>query len=196
MNAPNSEHEFKETSTADVFYPDHAPRTESATFRDTKIVGRTAGDVCAISGTPDNLEYHHVFCEAAFTNAVDWSVVKGVALGTVSALPMLDAETGEPVLDENGLPKLWPAAGSILHLVVMLAAARGFDWASFDPTQPETFVDSRANMLPLHSRYHRSAAAGVHHLPFPLWIFQAFPRVPGFIFSPAELAARHVKGTA
>lgn len=191
-----NEHEFKETDRADVFYPEHAPRTESATFRKTKHDGKAAGDVCAISGWPEKLEYHHVFCEAAFTNAVDWSVVKGVALGSITALPLLDDETGEPVLDENGNPKLWPAAGSLLHLIVMLAAWRGFDWSEFDPTRPETFVDSRANMLPLHERYHRSAAAGMHHLPLPLWIFQAFPRVPGFVFSPAELAARHAKGAA
>lgn len=196
MNAPNSEHEFTETDTSDVFYPAHAPRTESATFCKTKHEGKAAGDVCAISGQSESLEYHHVFCEAAFTNAVDWPTVKGVALGTITSLPLIDPDTGEALLDENGRPKLWPAQGSLLHLVVMLAAARGFDWHAFDPARPETFVDSRANMLPLHERYHRSAAAGMHHLPLPLWIFQAFPRVPGFVFSPAELAARHTKDPA
>lgn len=196
MTAPANEHEFKHTTAADVFYPEHAPRVESPTFRKTKHDGKLAGDVCAISGHADGLEYHHVFCEAAYTNAVDWQLVKDVATGRKTQLPLIDLDTGEPWLDERGNQKLWPATGSLLHFIVTLAAARGFDWEAFDPAKPETFVDSPANMLPLQAKYHRLASHGMHELPLPLWIFQAFPRVPGFVFSPDELKARHLKAGA
>lgn len=191
MSAPSNEHQFKETDTSLVFYPDHSPRVESATFRHTKADGKKRGDVCAITGQADDLEYHHVFCEAAFANAVNWQTVKDIALGKVSHLPMIDLDTGLPIHEVTV-----PVDSLLIGLIVQITKARGFDWAAFDPAKPETFVDSRANMLPLNVKMHRQAGHGMHHLPLPLWIFQAFPRTPGFAFSPDELAARHTKGQA
>ena len=188
---PGKEHEYKASLEEDVFYPDHAPRTESATFRHTKAHGKAAGDVCAISGHTDGLEYHHVFCEAAFTNAVDWQLVKDIALGKVTTVPLLDLETDEPLLDAAGKPRTYPIERSAIGLIVGLTKMRGFDWEAFDPAHPETFVDSPANMLTLNAKFHRAKSHGIHELSLPLWIFQAFPRVPGFVFSRDELEARH-----
>ncbi len=176
-----SEHEFKDTISEDVFLPGHPPRTESAVFRATKKAGHAARLPCAISGQTEGVEYHHVFCEWAFMRAVDWNTVKGVATGVITRLPVLDLETDQPT------GETFDARQSLLWVVVTLAAARGFDWHEFDPLKPETFVDSLANMLVLHSKFHRGKGHGIHGETLPIWIFQAFPRVPGFVYSPDEL---------
>lgn len=186
MNAPSNEHEFRASIQEDVFYPDHAPRVETATFRATKAGGHARGDVCAISGHPDDIEYHHLFCEAAFTDAVDWSVMRGIGTGEITHLPMIDLDTGMPIHEVTV-----PVSELLIGMIVAITKWRGFDWATFDPAHPETFVDSRANMLPLNVKLHRHAGHGIHHLSLPIWIFQAFPRVPGFVYSTDELANRH-----
>lgn len=189
MNAPSNEHEFKSSTIEDVFYPDHAPRVESPTFRHTKRDGKAAGDVCVISGLAEGLEYHHVFCEAAYTSAVDWQAVKAIATGKVTHIPLLDLETGDPLFDESGRVRFWPVERSAIAIIIALTKARGFDWEAFDPARPETFVDSPANMLAINARFHRHPNHAIHALPLPLWIFQAFPRMPGFVFSRDEIKA-------
>jgi hypothetical protein len=143
---PEHEHEKKDTLSEDVFYPDHsAPRTESATFRHTKSEGHKAKIPCAISGHTEGTEYHHVFCEWAFSDAVDWHVVKGVATGEINELPVLDLVTDKPT------DQTFPAKDSLIWTICKLAELRGFDWQKFDPAKPETFVDSMQNMLVLHT---------------------------------------------
>lgn len=187
MNTPQHEHEFKETAVDDVFYPDHT-RVDTPTFAHTKREGKKHGDVCAISGQAECIEYHHVFCEDAFTDGVDWQTVKDVATGKIKVLPVLDTATNLPT------GQTYPVAKSLLGMIIAITIARGFDWEAFDPAKPETFVDSAANMLVLHKSYHRSKEQGIHHHTLPIFSFLAFPRAPGFVYSPAELAARHLAG--
>nr|WP_199065146.1 hypothetical protein [Chromobacterium sp. ASV5] len=182
--APANEHAHHDTLTEDVFYPAHPPRSESPTFKSTKAAGHKGRLPCAISGHTDGVEYHHVFCEWAFSNAVDWHTVKGVALGEIAQLPVLDLQTDLPIAGQ-----FFPAKHSLLWVLCKLAEAKGFDWRTFDPARPETFVDSMANMLVLHSKFHRHRDHGIHEMSLPEWIFQAFPRVPGFVFTPDELPA-------
>jgi hypothetical protein len=188
MNAPAStpahEHEFRETLSDDVYYPDHT-RVATPTFAKTKRDGKKQGAVCAISGQAEGIEYHHLICEDAFTDGVDWMLVKRIATGEVTQLPVLDPASGLPC------GASFPVSKSLLGLLLALTHARGFDWQAFDPAKPETFVDSAANMLVLHEQYHRSSARGIHRHSFPIWVFQAFPRAPGYVYSPSELAARH-----
>ncbi|AJX59573.1 hypothetical protein [Burkholderia pseudomallei] len=174
-------HETRRTLAEDVFYPDHPPRTESVVFRKTKHEGHAVQLPCAISGHTEGVEYHHLMCEWAFSGAVDWRTVKGIATGEISRLPVIDLETDQPTGDT------FDARQSLLWALCKVAEVRGFDWSSFDPSRPETFVDSMANMLVLHSKFHRGHGHGIHELTLPVWIFQALPRNPGFIFSPDEL---------
>lgn len=192
MSAPANEHEFKSSLAEDVFYPAHAPRVESPTFRATKEAGKKAGDVCSITGATDGTEYHHIFCEEALTNAVDWATVKGIGTGSIRVLPERDPHTGEPRFNDDGSPRTYPVNQSLIWIVTTLAKLRGFDWDAFDPGKPETFVDSKENMLVLHEVFHRSPGRGIHHSTFPIFIFQCFPRVPGFVYMPDELANRHL----
>lgn len=179
MDIPH-EHLKQDTLIEQVFYPDHPPRTESATFLHTKRAGHAAKLPCAISGHAEGTEYHHFFVEWAFADAIDWAIVRGVALGQITRLPVLDPHTDQPT-DET-----FPAEQSLIYIITKLAAARGFDWEAFDPAKPELFVDSMANMLVLHSKFHRLQGHGIHGMSFPEWIFQAWPRKAGFVFTPDE----------
>lgn len=176
------EHLVKETVLEADYYPDHAPRGESPTFRHTKEQGHKAGLRCAISGQPAP-EYHHVWCEWAYADAVDWTLVKAIATGEVTELAVLDPLTDQPTA------ATFPVQESFIWAICRLAAVRGFDWAAFDPTAPATFVDSLANMLPISAKFHRAPTHGIHHKTFPAWAFQAFPRRPGFVFTADELPA-------
>lgn len=174
-----SEHETKETIQVDCFYPDHAPRVESPTFRHTKSEGHKNGLRCSFGGRQDP-EYHHIFLEEAYMNAVDWEIVTGIATGRIDELPVLDPDTDEPT------GEMYPVEQSMIWAICKIAEFRGFNWNEFDPSHPETFVDSMANMLPLSEKFHRHKDHGAHMLPGPIWIFQCFPRKGAFVFSPDE----------
>jgi hypothetical protein len=64
---------------------------------------------------------------------------------------------------------------------------QGFDWQAFDPSKPETFIDSPQNMLPVVEKFHRSSTHGIHHRSMPTYMVQAWPRVKNFIFTPDEI---------
>jgi len=55
-----------------------------------------------------------------------------------------------------------------------------FDWLEV-AQNPDTFVDSPLNMITLCKQHHTSGAYGIHHVPFPDWILQKFPK-DGFQF--------------
>jgi hypothetical protein len=178
------EHLVRVTDVELEYYPDHAePRTESATFRHTKQAGHKAGLRCAVSGQPSP-EYHHLFCEWADADAVDWTIVKAIATGEITEIPVLDPITDQP----SG--ETFPAEQSLIWLVCRLAELRGFDWGAFDPADPSAFVDGMANMLPLDVKFHRSPTHGIHHRSWPTFVFQAYPRKAGFVFTPDEIVQK------
>ena len=180
-----AEHLVNESVHESFYYPNHDDRTESVTFERTKRAGHKAGLRCAITGQAQDAEYHHVFCEWAFMNAVRWDVVKGIALGTVKELPVLNPYTWEPT------GEMAPVDGFLIYWIVLFFKWRGFDFNTFDPAKPETLVDSIQAMLVLHKHLHREENHGVHQITGPIFLLQAFPFVDGFVFSPDELAARH-----
>jgi len=175
------EHAVRVTDVEIEYYPDHAePRTESATFRHTKKVGHAAGLRCSISGQPDP-EFHHLWIEWADADAVDWQLMKDIATGRLLRAPVLDPITDEPTGDTV------PIEMTLIWSICRITSALGFDWNAFDPAKPETFIDSPQNMLPLSAKFHRSATHGIHHRSWPTFVFQAYPRKDGFVFTPDEL---------
>lgn len=177
----SGEHLVRVTEVELEYYPDHAePRTESATFRHTKVEGHKAGLRCAISGQRSP-EYHHMFCEWADAEGVDWNATRAIAIGDITEIPVLDPITDQPT------GEFFPANESLIWLLCRLAELRGFDWQAFDPANHETFVDAMENMLPLSAKFHRSPTHGIHHRSWPTYVFQAFPRRAGFVFTPDEL---------
>lgn len=184
MNAPAHEHLIKESAEFADYYPDHsAPRAESETFRRTKAEGHRLKIPDAITGQTEGTEYHHVFCEWAYADAVDWVAVKGIATGTITRLPLLDLVTHLPLASGE----TYDVKHSLIWMICKLTELLGFDWHAFDPAKPEMFVDSPQNMLVLNAKFHRMKGHGIHLKPFPVWVFAAFPRMPGFVQCPDEI---------
>ena len=123
---PN-EHEFKENIVIDIYYPDHSDRSTSNLFLRTKHHLVDVLDTpCWICSTKENREVHHYHVEWAFSDAVDWDIMK------------------------------------VVHPT--------FDWSKFKIA--EDFVDSEFNMMILCQLHHRGKDAGIHYLPYPIWIAQ------------------------
>lgn len=65
--------------------------------------------------------------------------------------------------------------------------AQDFDWDSFNPEHPYTFVDNMlVNGRVLCRDHHIGSDEGIHMLPFPLWVAQRYAR-EGYRFSPGEV---------
>jgi hypothetical protein len=183
MNAPANEHELKATYAVDLFYINEPePRKPSVVFERMKREADKAGTVCAISGQP-HPQYHHIFCEYAARDEIQWDVVKGVALGTITQLPVLDLVTDQPVPGQ-----FFEAKNSLLYKICKWAEiCFGMDWNAFDPNDPTSFVDSIHNMLPLNEKFHIHKNHGIHLMPFPEYLLQTFPRKGGFILTADEI---------
>jgi len=53
--------------------------------------------------------------------------------------------------------------------------AKGFDWSTFDPKDPYTFVDDMmVNGLLLCKKHHTGKDEGIHEIPHPLWVWQRY----------------------
>jgi hypothetical protein len=61
-----------------------------------------------------------------------------------------------------------------------------FDWATFDESKPELFIDSAYNARQvLCKKHHTGRDHGIHYLPYPIWQMQKHKR-DDFVFSPDE----------
>jgi hypothetical protein len=52
---------------------------------------------------------------------------------------------------------------------------KNFNWDEVDKN-PDIFVDSPYNMIVLCKEHHISGNKGIHHVPFPDWILQKYPK--------------------
>jgi|GEM_PF-3618140 len=103
------EHEVSATIHVDIFYIDEPePRKPSVYFERMKRSADAAGAVCAISGQP-HPQYHHLFCEYAARDEIDWVLVKGIATGALAHMPVLDLVTDQPIPGQ-----FFPAEASLL----------------------------------------------------------------------------------
>jgi hypothetical protein len=65
--------------------------------------------------------------------------------------------------------------------------AKAFDWSTFDPDDPYTFVDNmEVNGLLLCKAHHTGKDEGIHDLPHPLWVAQKIGK-EGYKFSDVEV---------
>lgn len=185
---PAGEHEVKSTVTDDGYVFDHI-RTASPIFTKMEREARAANTRCCITGQLVDVQYHHKFCEYSLAYMVDWHVVKGIAMGTVKELPVLDIDTHQPVASGD----TWPVEGSkVWEMIQICRLVHGYDWnKDFDPDHPETFVDHRVNMDPLNVRYH-IGDRGEHHHTGPYLGGYRLPRKAGVVYAPNEQAIRAV----
>lgn len=181
---PQNEHELKATYSVDLFYINEPePRKPSIYFERMKREADKAGAVCAISGQP-HPQYHHVFCEYAARDQVDWHLVKGIATGSITQMPVLDLKTHQPLPGQ-----FFPARQSMLwKMCKWLEICWDMDWSAFDPDNPVVFVDSVQNMLPLNEKFHIHKNHGMHLMPFPEFLLQVLPSRAGFVLTADEVA--------
>jgi hypothetical protein len=186
-SAPEGEHEVKSTMTDDGFTEDHGARSDSPTFTHTKKL--LHGSRCCITGHAEQVEQHHATLEWSLQFGVNWPLVKDIALGEVKELPVLDPLTFEPT------GEMAPIEGFLIYKIVKFLEWMGFDWQAFDPEKPEMLVDSAMNMLAISKPFH-TGPNGVHRHSIPFWLFYAWPRLPGYVYTPAELRARLAEAAA
>lgn len=153
----NEIHEEKETLVVDVSIPGHEERTTTALFvRTKKLLMEREGGRCFVSGMTE--------AEVGPLEAHHHPIERSMA-------NMID----------------WDRFAADCKAGIWGPHARAFDWSRFDPADPYTFVDDMTvNGVLLAKRFHTAKDAGIHNLPFPLWIAQKYGK-EGYEFSPTEV---------
>lgn len=154
-------HEEKETLVVDVLLPGHAPRTTTPLFRHSreKLIERESGR-CFISGM------------------------------TAEALSAPLEAHHHPI--ERCFAEIidWSRFAADCKAGHWGPHAQAFDWDAFlsaTPFDPYRFVDDMTvNGVLLGKQFHTAKDAGIHMLPYPIWIVQKYAR-EGYQFSPTEI---------
>lgn len=173
-------HEEKETLAVDVLLPGHDARVTTALFtRSKKELIEREGGRCFICGATAEesghpLEAHHHPIERSLANLIDWERVA------------TQARAGEfgaraATFDWDGFFKdaktVTVPGETVLHP----------DEHYLVPADPYLFVDDMTvNGLLLCKVHHTGKDAGIHDMPFPLWIAQKYAR-EGYQFTPTEV---------
>lgn len=140
-----SQHLHRTTIDVDVFIPDHAPRKRSSLFVRTRKDLIEREAGCYVCGK--DAEESGVALEAHH-HPIEWCMAG-----------MID----------------WDLFRSDCEVGIWGKAAQAFDWSSFCPSNPYTFVDDmRVNGMLLCKDHHTCDDQGIHMLPFPIWIAQKY----------------------
>ncbi len=153
-------HEMKDTNKVDVFIPPHRLRVTTELFR------RTKQKLIAVSSFLRMKIYREK--------------------GRCYICGRTAEEAGQPLEAHHfGIERSF--IDSPLRWDVIRKDFPDFDWATFDQTHPEAFVDDMlAQGILLCKLHHTGEGTGIHSLPFPLWIMQRY--LPdGVRFTPTEI---------
>ncbi|MCM3582179.1 hypothetical protein M3795_16980 [Ralstonia pickettii] len=172
-------HEEKETLAVDVLLPGHQARETTALFTHSKklLIEREGGRCFICNATAEEsghpLEAHHHPIERSLANLINWELVAAQAKG---------GEFGAraAAFDWDGFFKD--------AKVVTAPAVEGKPLAQYlVPADPYLFVDDMTvNGLLLCKEHHTGKDAGIHDMPFPLWIAQRFA-IEGYQFTPTQI---------
>ena len=151
------QHEEKETLTVEVEIPGHDPRVTTELFRKSKLaLIARDGARCYICGRTAEESGHPL-------EAHHYPVERSLATAWDWPRFIRDCKAGA-----------WGP-----H-------AQAFDWDSFDPARPYSFVDDQTvNGMLLCKEDHTGADTGIHALPFPLWIWRKYAP-EGYEIRPGE----------
>ena len=138
-----------------VNYPDHEPRKDSSIYK------KTHHELCHIKDTPCFI------CGKTHKN-------DGISLETHH---FYCEKAGENAIDWE---KFGEFAQKCYNIQTGEFIGNKFDWKEV-ANNPDTFVDSPYNMIVLCKEHHISSNRGIHHVPFPDWILQKYPK-SGFQF--------------
>jgi hypothetical protein len=156
MTAVTETHEEKLTLLVDVLLPGHDERVTTPLFvRSREALEAREGGRCWMCGC--------TAAEAGPLEAHHHPIERSLANMVDWVAFALDAKTG----------RYGPHAAA-------------FDWLGFDPADPYTFVDDMTvNGLLLCKAHHTGKDSGIHYLPYPLWLAQAYGR-EGYQFTAVE----------
>ncbi len=150
-------HEMRESESREVRYPDHPPRTESELYRRThKHLTHELNLPCLVCG-----KRQPETVTETHHYYVEWAAMAAVDWIRFGELAQnfYNPQTGVNV-------------------------GMAFDWTEVRK-DPSIFVDSAYNMVVLCAEHHRSSTYGIHHVPVPEWLLQAYP-LNGFQFLEPE----------
>ena len=158
MSDVTETHEEKETLVVEVNIPGHDPRTTTALFTHTKkLLIEREGGRCFVCGATAEESGHPL---EAHHHPIERSLAN-----------MID----------------WTRFEADCHAGLWGETARAFDWSTFDPADPYTFVDNMlVNGELLCKAHHTGKDEGKHDLPFPIWIAQRYA-LEGYKFSDIEI---------
>ncbi len=172
-------HEEKETLAVDVLLPGHEARVTTPLFlRSKKALIEREGGRCFIcnataeeSGHP--LEAHHHPIERSLANLINWELVAN------------QAKAGE--FGQRAVTFDWDGFFRDAKTVTA-PGVPGKQAAQYRvPADPYLFVDDMTvNGLLLCKQHHTGKDAGIHDMPFPLWIAQRYA-IDGYQFTPDEV---------
>lgn len=156
-------HEERETLIIDINLPGHEARITTSLFMHTrKLLIAREGGHCFICGRTDETSGHPL---EAHHHPVERSLANMIDWDLFRA----ECEAG-----------FWGEA------------AQRFDWSTFDPANPYTFVDDMTvNGLLLCKAHHTGKDEGIHDMPYPLWIAQRLGK-EGYQFSAVEVIHHEV----
>ena len=135
-----------------VNYPHHDPRKNSAIY--TKTHNSMKHMPCFICNKTNEKDKIHVETHHFYCEKAGQNAINWKVFGEF-AKTCYNIQTGENV-------------------------GKHFNWDEV-AINPDIFVDSPHNMIVLCKEHHTSGHKGIHHVPFPDWILQKFPK-DGFEF--------------
>lgn len=155
-----NEHEETETLKVDVTIPDHPPRVTTSLFRKTKRFLMKVASPLRLT-----IKREEGKC---------WICGK------------TEVELGQPLEAHHFLVER-AYIDATIRWDIIAEIIPGFSWRSFDPNQPETFIDDMsAQGVLLCKPHHTGVDTGIHTLPFPIWVAQKY-LADGSRFNPDEV---------
>ncbi|WP_407059289.1 hypothetical protein ACKZDW_02600 (plasmid) [Ralstonia syzygii subsp. celebesensis] len=163
-----------------MLLPGHDARVTTVLFtRSKKALVEREGGRCFICGATAEesghpLEAHHHPIERSLANLIDWERVAA------------QAKAGE--FGARAAAFDWGGFFTGAKTVTAPAAAPHLPEVHYlVPADPYRFVDDMTvNGLLLCKQHHTGKNAGIHDMPFPLWIAQKYAR-EGYQFTPSEV---------
>jgi hypothetical protein len=146
---------MKESNSHVVHYPDHPPREDTALYR------RTHHELCLVKDLP---------CFGCGRTRAEHKVL-------TETHHFFCEKAAEKAVDWI---KFGAKAENLYNIQTGVHIGSSFDWDAVQKNS-DLFVDSTANMVVLCPDCHRSSTKGIHHVPFPEWVLQAYA-MDGFTF--------------
>ena len=148
-------HKLNRSTHYIVNYPDHVKRKDSAIYK------RSHHELCHIRDTPCFI--------CGKTQKKD-----NISLETHH---FYCEKSAENAIDWQEFSKF---ATNCYNIQTGINIGNTFNWKEVE-LNPDIFVDSIHNMIVLCKEHHISGGKGIHHIPFPDWIIQKYPK-NGFEF--------------